>query len=565
MHFSFSGRARLLSPMIAAVIISLVSPLAARADGDDASTAGVARLSLVAGSVAVQRGDSEEPTSAAVNAPILSADYITTGPDSRAEVEFDGASMVRFGENVQARFSQIDPRNRQLQLAAGTIDVRLFHGTDGNTAIDTPSVSIVPTESGLYRVNVTPDGTTELTVRAGRANLVTPHGTQTVVPGSTVIASGAAANPNVQSTDALALDTFDTFNDERDRLYQHDIANAPPYVDNTIEGADDLAANGTWTNDNVYGHVWIPANVGPDWAPYRDGRWVWEGAYGWTWVAAEPWGWAPYHYGRWFYQTSFNRWAWTPPPLYTRPAWSPALVGFVGFNIGAVRIGLGIGRNIGWVPLAPNEPFHPWWGARRGAFNNVAVNDHFRNMMVRNAVTGVSMANFQAGRFHARVAFSAEQLRGAQALHGALPVTPTHANLGYANRALPASFGNHAAFAGRTFAGHAAVTTRSAWDRFGGRNADASRGYGAASNARTIQSSREGYRSQTYRSQMQMPSREGYRSQQSQSRGGGSYSRPQSAAPSYRRGGESASARASRGGRSSRPASHGSEYDRHGR
>ena len=45
-----------------------------------------------------------------------------------------------------------------------------------------------------------------------------------------------------------------------------------------------------------------------------------------------------------------------------RHYWSPALVGFFGFG-GGVGVGVGFGfGGIGWVPLAPFEVFHPWWG-----------------------------------------------------------------------------------------------------------------------------------------------------------------------------------------------------------
>ncbi len=77
---------------------------------------------------------------------MLPADYVNTGADSRAEVEFDPGTMVRLGGDVQMRLSKIDPNEREIQLAEGTIEVRLLHGTDGQTTVDTPSVSVVPRE-----------------------------------------------------------------------------------------------------------------------------------------------------------------------------------------------------------------------------------------------------------------------------------------------------------------------------------------------------------------------------------------------------------------------------------
>ena len=96
-------------------------------------------------------------------------------------------------------------------------------------------------------------------------------------------------------------------------------------------------------SDQSYGHVWVPYHVASDWAPYRDGRWVWEDGYGWTWIGYEPWGWAPYHYGRWYHRADLRL------VLVSRsrssPSWRPALVGFVS------GVGFGFG-NIGWVRSA---------------------------------------------------------------------------------------------------------------------------------------------------------------------------------------------------------------------
>src|SRR5579863_7862824 len=57
----------------------------------------VVRVSVVQGSVVVQRGDSGVQTNAVRNAPMLAGDYISTGKTSRAELQFDGYTAVRLG------------------------------------------------------------------------------------------------------------------------------------------------------------------------------------------------------------------------------------------------------------------------------------------------------------------------------------------------------------------------------------------------------------------------------------------------------------------------------------
>jgi hypothetical protein len=472
MHDSFFRRRPATASIAVAVALALFAPLAlpvaAFADDDSAAAAtadaGVARIDAISGDVAIQRGDSTDTIAAVPNAPLLGADYLTTGPGARAEVGFDGRSAVRIGENVQMRFSRIDPQDRDLQLAAGTIDLRLFGDTDGQSTIDTPSISVVPRSAGSYRVSVDANGETTVTVRTGHADIVTPQGTQPLDPGTTIVADGAAANPQIQSEAEVALDSFDEYNADRDHVYTVAQSQAP-YVNTNIQGVADLSAAGRWVPDGSYGNVWIPVNVAPNWAPYRDGSWVWEDGYGWTWVANESWGWAPYHYGRWYFSAAYHSWAWFPPaPGRIAPAWSPALVGFIGFNVGAVSVGFG---NIGWVPLAPYEPVHPWWGPR--VTNSVAIGVTFgntsiryRNMQVDGAMTSVTSANFRSGRFDHPYVVSAVQLRTIQTVpfQGALPVVPTRANLRFTQQGPATSLTVRAAFSSQRFAGSVNYATR---------------------------------------------------------------------------------------------------------
>ncbi len=459
-------------PPIAAILIALVSPLAfplaasAQDDGVVADTSAAAptsaaRIDAISGDVAIQRGDANETLAAVANAPVLAGDYVTTGQDGRAEVGFDGRSAVRLGENVQIRLTSVDPANRQMQLAAGTVELRLFGDTDGQSAIDTPSVSVVPRTAGSFRVSVDANGETTVTVRSGRADIVTPQGTQSVEPGTTLLADGPAANPQIQTEAAIALDGFDTYNGDRDHIYLAATSDSQ-YVNTNIQGIGDLNANGNWVDDGTNGNVWMPT-VAAGWAPYRNGNWVWEDGFGWTWVASEPWGWAPYHYGRWYFSTAYHRWAWYPPaPGRAAPAWSPALVGFVGFNIGAVSVGVGFG-NIGWVPLAPNEAFHPWWGPHATAFGSVVgAGVHYRNLSVNFAMTSVTRENFQAGQFGHPYVASAAEMREIHAVpvQGALPIVPSQANLRFTQRAASPSLAVRPALMNRSFAGRPAMAAQ---------------------------------------------------------------------------------------------------------
>jgi hypothetical protein len=241
----------------------------------------------------------------------------------------------------------------------------------------------------------------------------------------------------------VPFDAFDRWNDERDRF----ILSSQSYrhVSPAIGGAEDLDQNGQWVNDPNYGAVWQPTNVGPDWAPYQNGRWVWEDYYGWTWVSADPWGWAPYHYGRWF--MGAGGWAWYPGPILASPFWAPAYVGFFGFGPGlGIGVGFGFG-GVGWVALAPFEAVHPWWGRglyagfRGGVYanhtsivGNANVMSAYRNARVTGGAVGMSTTGF--GRGGQIASLNRSQIQSAGLVHGVLPVSPDRSSLRMSDRSV---------------------------------------------------------------------------------------------------------------------------------
>ncbi|MGH9666578.1 MAG: DUF6600 domain-containing protein, partial [Bryobacteraceae bacterium] len=292
---------------------------------------GVARISLMQGDVSVRRGDSGETVAAAVNAPLVVDDHLMTAAGARAEAQFDYSNMVRLAPGTDVRFSQLDDNRYQIQIGAGTVVFRVLRANGAQTEIDTPSVAVRPTKEGTYRVSVKDDGSSEIAVRSGQADIYTPKGSEELHSGKTMTARGSASDPEFQVSGAIPADEFDGWNQERDRNLQRLQAEAYQHVNPDVYGAEDMGPYGRWENDPTYGSVWAPT-VGADWAPYRNGRWVWEDYYGWTWVSYDPWGWAPYHYGRWYMGSA--GWCWWPGPRFGRAFWSPALVGFFGFGAG---------------------------------------------------------------------------------------------------------------------------------------------------------------------------------------------------------------------------------------
>ncbi|HEY1338584.1 MAG TPA: FecR family protein [Bryobacteraceae bacterium] len=408
-----------------------------RAQDQDDLKRGVARISLIDNEVSVRRGDSGEWVAAVVNAPLLSDDRISTGPNSRAEVEFDASNVLRIGGNAEVRLVQLEYGRYQLEIARGTATWRVLRDTDANIEVDTPSVSVRPAKIGAYRISVNEAGESQITARAGDVEVFTPRGSQWVTAGQTMLARGTQADPEFQIVAAIAPDDWDRWNESRDQSQLQ--SRSYQYVGQGVYGAEDLDRYGSWDNVEPYGYSWHPTGVAADWAPYESGRWAWEDWYGWTWVSYDPWGWAPYHYGRWFHHARYG-WCWYPGVIGVRHYWSPALVAWFGWG-GGSGFGFGFG-NVGWVPLAPYEVFHPWWGrgyygrgfGRNINITNVNITNVYRNARVPGGVMGLRGGDFASGRFHNVQRVSGDQIRSAGLVRGQMPIAPGNQHLRFSDR-----------------------------------------------------------------------------------------------------------------------------------
>jgi FecR protein len=426
----------------------------------------VARLSLLHGEVSTQRGDSGEWTKATVNQPVVSSDKVSTGVNSRAEVQLDSGNILRLSDNTVAGIAGLTRNQVQVQVDHGLIDYTVFKGTGAPAEIDTANVSVRPAQTdGTYRIEVNAQGETQVIVRKGSAEISTPQGSTQVEKGQMVVVRGTGDDTQYKVEEAPSSDSWDLWNTDRDRIIYD--AQSWGNTNRYYTGSEDLDSYGRWQTVPDYGPVWAPV-AGPGWAPYRSGRWVWEPGWGWTWVSYEPWGWAPYHYGRWFVYN--NSWVWWPGPARGypayRPVWAPAYVSFFGFG-GGVGVGVGFGfgfGSVGWLPVGPCDSFYPWYGRYGGRYNvvNITTINNFHggfrggvaplrpggaysnlrlasmDERVRGGISTVPTGQFGTGR-SAPVGVSGETFRGGRMIAGNLPVVPTRAALSVSNRPAAAS------------------------------------------------------------------------------------------------------------------------------
>jgi len=261
-------------------------------NGQQSSEPGAARISLIRGEVSTQRGDSGDWSAAALNAPMMAGDKISTGDGASAEVQLDFADVLRLGGHAQAQIATLTQTGIQVQIAQGLASYTAFKEGEAQVEIDTPNLAIHTIgKEGIYRILVSSPEESEVIVRKGEAEISTPSGSVRVQKGQLITVRGTGNDAQYKVAEAPAKDDWDQWNNDRDHIIRD--AAAWRHTDRYYTGSEDLDAYGNWTTVPDYGPVWIPT-VGPGWVPYRAGNWVWEPYWGWTWVSYEPWGWAPF-------------------------------------------------------------------------------------------------------------------------------------------------------------------------------------------------------------------------------------------------------------------------------
>ncbi len=410
----------------------------------------VARVSLVEGDVNFRRAQDkrDEWFEATANLPLDENDQVYTGSNGRSEIQLTGGNLVRLSLDTNLKLAQFNNATMQFALSIGTatfrignLDRRKLQTVDASEAdndqpiyfeVDSPVVAITLLREGNYRINVAPDGTTELIVRRGAAEVFNKElGTIPVKEGRRIIVEGADSTLyQVRKLDDK--DDWDRWNERRDEeLFARAEYRSIRHVPASIPGVYDLDLHGDWYEAPGYGWVWSPRIVAAGWAPYRTGSWRWYSSYGWTWIGYEPWGWVPYHYGRWAYWS--NRWCWVPQVSFGGSfgwSWSPALVAFYGSR-GGYRDGFSDGYRrgyrdgaydwIGWVPLGPGE--HPR-GSVAGGRGPVLIEraSMLRNYTAPGGVSGVEGRDFDRARVLVRNVVAEPSRAGAGRSVEVLPV-----------------------------------------------------------------------------------------------------------------------------------------------
>jgi len=350
---------------------------------------GNARIGFLTGDVQINNQDTQDWVPAAVNTPLRDGDRIWVPEGGRAEAQVLGGVFIRLDAYTSFDILSLDGSPLRFYLNGGRAFVNNQREGAAAVQVDTPLASIGLADAARAAIDVSENGVTSLSVLEGYAFAETRNGRIRVDGGNTL-----------QIGDDLTAEVFPTGGSDEWVAWNQDLdsrmAVSPAgsaYLPGELHDyAYDLDTNGRWYQTPEYGYVWTPTvSVSQNWAPYREGRWVWMGG-NYVWISSERWGWAPYHYGRWAFVGSIG-WCWVPPrrgSVY----WAPGYVGWVHTP-----------TSVSWVPLAPGDTYyaHGYYGPgsvniNKITINNIVLAQQYRNIRARNAVTMMHREAFLHGR-----------------------------------------------------------------------------------------------------------------------------------------------------------------------
>jgi hypothetical protein len=245
--------------------------------------------------------------------PLVPGDVLSTGADGRAELSL-GTASIRLAPDTRLAVDALDESTVRLALERGTANLMVRELAEDETlAIATPGTTVTLREPGEYRLDVTSDLATDISVRHGVAEMESAGGPVRIADGQRALLAGADAYASLIAP--RPTDGFDEWVLDRE-VQLADAAPPPPQYDDA--GQPDYAAlddYGEWVDEPSYGRVWMPSYAYGGYTPFSYGSWTHTSYGGYSWYDSMPWGYyTGYGYGgRWAYLHDRNRWCWVPP------------------------------------------------------------------------------------------------------------------------------------------------------------------------------------------------------------------------------------------------------------
>jgi len=359
-----------LKSLLMLIIISIAASLAhadAQQDWDEQDTVMVGRISHVEGGLSRYAAEADQWSDTTAEAPIGIGDTFESDAGSKAEFILPNNTWIRIDEATRIHLTALDSASTELDLSSGT--ARLINRSSVSEMVVTSPFGAVSAPPGAIFDLILADQAVEVIALQGSVYFThnaTPERHEVHPKSSALLADtlGVTATPGYGEA------AWTDWNRDMDQLWAIRLgsrgasaAYLPPELQSEAYALD---AHGRWEmvpyNGSHY-RFWRPVQVGIGWSPFTFGAWMaWHGDH--VWVPTEPFGYVTHHYGNWIYTA--GAWYWAPPvtrimvrarlPLLTIGfGWYPGRVGWIHSGV-----------HIGWIPLAPYEPYytHRRWGRR---------------------------------------------------------------------------------------------------------------------------------------------------------------------------------------------------------
>ena len=232
----------------------------------------IVRLSLVEGDVRIARGKQDEKLTgnaweqSAANIPLESGFSLATGPDGRAEIEFEDDSTLYLAPNSALTLADLTTKDgvpqTTLSLLSGTVTTHLYPTIPGERyLLQTPthSLDVHFGETSYLRITgfldamqFTPLGDQQITANHVDLHAVPGHAYSIV--GGRILPTTTSSTPSQLAWDNWVTDRVNARNAATQSVMHEANLSSP------IPGLADLAGQGTFTPCAPYGTCWVPTN-----------------------------------------------------------------------------------------------------------------------------------------------------------------------------------------------------------------------------------------------------------------------------------------------------------------
>lgn len=284
----------------------------------------VLRVKYAQGETYVQRSYDEGFEEATVNLSIFEKDKVGT-TEGRVEIYLGRLNFLRLDYDTEVEFErapELRKTDMTLRIRRGGIylDIRNLDN-ERDVEVQTPDCGVFLLNSGVYRINVTEGGETEVLVYEGLAEVSGNDYSRNVRESQKIIMRDGRVTERPFYFYASNTDEFDRWNQARNSAGGYARYGVSRYLANGYEDYEyELSRSGRWVyNNSCREYTWIPYNIGSSWRPYYHGRWHWNPFYGYVWNSYDSWGYFTHHYGRWEWDPYYG-WYWIPG-YHWSPAW----------------------------------------------------------------------------------------------------------------------------------------------------------------------------------------------------------------------------------------------------